>query len=89
MDDSSCDSLPMVFLTGYRINYVAGGSAVPLYSSSESRSPGIAVCYHSLTAWFHVNDGKSDGIVTNVIDQNFDPKNEVYRQLTPDGELAP
>jgi hypothetical protein len=30
VDSSSSNLVPLVFLTGYRINYVPGGSAVPL-----------------------------------------------------------
>ena len=59
---SDSDDLPMVFMTGYKVNYVPGGSAVtiikpyPHYGVYTWRNwwygyglagPGIAVCYKS------------------------------------------
>ncbi len=89
MDDKSSDFLPVVFLTGYRINYMQGGTAVPLFSSSESGPPGIAVCYHGGSATWLKNDGQPDGIVMNFISSNFKPEGKNYVQLTPDGPLGP
>jgi hypothetical protein len=87
LDAGSSDLLPVVFLTGYRINYVPGGSAVPLFSSSEDRPPGIAVCYHGNNPAWLKNDGQPDRIVKNFISTAFDPAGKKYQQLTPDGPL--
>jgi len=85
MDDKSSDFLPVVFLTGYRVNYMQGGKAVPLFSSSEPGPPGIAVCYHGGSAAWLKNDGHPVGIIANFISPNFVPDGKKYQQLTPDG----
>ena len=87
LDVTSSDLVPVVFSTGYKINYVPGGSAVPLFSSSEDRPSGIAVHYHGNNAAWLKNDGQPDGIVTNFISQAFEPAGKKYQQLTPDGPL--
>ncbi len=89
VDATSPDALPLVFLTGYKVNYVPDGSAVPLFSTNGKRLPGIAVCYHGNNSAFIRSDGKSDGVVTNFIFQKFDPADKKYQQLTPDGPVAP
>ena len=61
MDSSSSDLLPLVFLTGYKVTYVPGGTAVPIIkpyppytriwshgwngAADPAENPGIAVCY--------------------------------------------
>jgi hypothetical protein len=87
LDAGSSDLMPVVFSTGYRINYAPGGSAVPLSLSSEDKLSGIAVCYHGNNSAWLKNDGQPDGMVTNFISQAFDPAGKKYQQLTPDGPL--
>jgi hypothetical protein len=89
LNSTSSDYLPMVFSTGYKINYVPNGSAIPLFSASEGRPPGIAVTYHDGSTSFSVDDGKPDGIITNFINAKFDAAGTKYQQLTPDGPLSP
>jgi hypothetical protein len=89
VDEKSPDDLPVVFTTGYKIEYVAGGNAVPLFSSSEGRSEGIAVCYHSNSARYLPDDGLSNGTIAPIIDQDFNSAGKKYQQLTPDGPLGP
>jgi hypothetical protein len=89
VDVSSSDLLPVIFSTGYRINYVPGGNALPISPSSEDKPPGIAVHYHGNNAAWLKNDGQIDGIVTNFISPAFDPAGKEYQQLTPDGPLPP
>jgi len=89
VDANSSDLLPVFFLTGYRINYVPGGSAVPFFLTPENRPKGIAVCYHGNNAAWLKNDGLLDGVVTNFISQAFDPAGKKYQQLTPDGPFGP
>ena len=54
--------LPMVFLTGYRIQYGPNGTAEPLKSLS-SRFHGIAVSYKGNNSTFIRDDGLPDGVV--------------------------
>ena len=77
-DDS--DELPLIFPTGYKIDYVAGGKAHLL---SNGWRDGISVFYKNNSAAFCV--AQSGGVP--IIDATFDPKGKTYRQLTPDGPL--
>jgi hypothetical protein len=87
LDAASSDDVPVVFSSGYRINYVPGGDATPLLSAPKQRDAGVAVCYHSNSAIWKV--GRSDGTVTNFISSAFEPAGKKYVQLTPDGRLGP
>ena len=92
LDPTSSDEVPVVFETGFRIEYKASGSAVPLLSVFAERPSGIAVHYFGNNSAFLKNDGLPDGVVTNFISQNFDSEEtgkKKYQQLTPDGPLAP
>jgi len=80
VDSNAPDGLPLVFLTGYKATYVAGGVAVPIikpYPQFEPRtwsqwligesvrSPGIAVFYKGDRATFRSLDfSEKDGIIT-------------------------
>jgi hypothetical protein len=88
LDRNSPDELPVVFSTGYRIEYKPGGQAIPIIGKDRYTQQGIAVCYHGNSAWFKKNL-TPDGPVPNFIpaDANLGPG--PYRQLTPDGPLAP
>ena len=77
-------SLPLLFCTGYRVEYVPHGGALPL---APGGIPGIVVYYCNNSAQFLPNDGKSDGFVPNLIPATFDTKGVKYIQLTPDGPL--
>jgi hypothetical protein len=101
LDAQSPDGIPLVFLTGYKITYKAGTSAIPLtpLNANMTRSwsdwwhnvqypvGGIAACYKNNSAEFV--RAATDGSVPNFIPADFDPKGKTYRQLTPDGELPP
>ena len=95
VDVNSPDSVPLIFSTGYRINYAPGGVAVPLFSSSynifssTNRPSGMAVYYHGNKAAWLDRDGQPDREVTNFVPTDFDPKGKTYIQLTPDGPLSP
>jgi len=41
--DTDYYDMPVVFLTGYKVDYVPGGSAIPLSKQREDRFQGIAV----------------------------------------------
>jgi hypothetical protein len=89
VDGNSPEGLPIVFLTGYRITYAPGASAVPLSKSFPDGLRGIPVCYKSNSAWFKKNNGLPDGTVANFIPADFNPAGKKFQQLTPDGPLAP
>jgi hypothetical protein len=72
--------LPLIFSTGYKLGYVAGGKAHVLPNGDTD---GMAVFYVSNAASFELATG--DAIL--LIDATFDPKGKTYRQLTPDGPL--
>ncbi len=76
--------MPVVFSTGYRVNYVAHGTAIPL---SNEKYPGILVYYYSNSTYFKTADVGPDGIVTDFISGDFKPDGHKYQQLTPDGPL--
>jgi hypothetical protein len=81
-------ALPLVFSTGYRIEYVPNGRAIPLPKKGGD----------SFTV-FYVNDSatilpintssETNGVVPSVISATFDAKGVKYAQLTPDGPLTP
>jgi hypothetical protein len=83
--DSS--TLPMVFLTGYRIHYVPGGDAVPLSGAAGTALP-ISIfpvgCFDGSAS---ADKPQADGVVHGFIPANFDPQGRTYEQLTPDGPL--
>jgi hypothetical protein len=89
VDTNSPDTLPLVFSTGYRIEYVSNGKAVPLVKLTWFGRSGLAVTYHSNSTQYIRDDGLSDGVVTKVISSDFDPAGKTYTQLTPDGPLSP
>jgi hypothetical protein len=99
---NSPDELPIVFMTGYKVTYAPGGSAVPIIKPYpqfgvepnerlDSMPPGIVVCYKSNSAKFmNFNNSASvnrDGSISNFVPPDFKPDGKTYRQLTPDGVL--
>ena len=79
VDSSAPDGVPVVFLTGFKITYQAGTSAVPISPSQASNF--MAVYYKNNNAMAKkVND---DGVIPDFIPADFDPKGKTYRQLTP------
>jgi hypothetical protein len=109
VDSTDPDGLPLVFSTGYKINYVPGESAIPLikpFPSHEfahrtwwqwwhgypepSDHPGIAIGYKDMSSAFRVltisNAGNS---VPQFVPSSVDLRGKKFRQLTPDGTLAP
>ena len=90
--DSS--SLPVLFLTGYRVTYAPGSAAVPIgktfppYLLSDSwftsldYAPGIAAYYlDNHTVWINAQ-GDS---IPNFEPSTFDAHGKTYRQLAPLG----
>jgi hypothetical protein len=105
VDPKSSDFVPLVFMTGYRIQYMAGGSATPLIKPY----PPYWSVRAELESWdtqptpdqkpgmavhYKGNNAvylilSSDKIIPNVISSAFKPDGHTYRQLTPDGVLPP
>ena len=88
VDGKDPDSVPLIFVTGYRMIYAPGGNAVPLKPSAIT-IPGLFVAYKNNSAMFKVDDGLPDHVVRNVIDPSFAPTGKTFQQLTPDGFLPP
>jgi hypothetical protein len=92
VDSNSPSGLPLVFLTGYRIEYKAGGSAIPSANFvNPFHNDGLAVCYKGNDAWFKVvkPEDANDGVVVNFVPPDFDAHGQKFQQLTPDGPLPP
>jgi hypothetical protein len=88
LDSSSPGSFPVVFSTGYKINYAPRGHALPLFLSSSGRPNGIAVFYvNNSTKWCGRDDGTYGEV--SVIDSTLNSDGKTYQQLTPDGPLPP
>jgi hypothetical protein len=98
----SPDMLPIVFVTGFRMDYHKSGAATslvrpfPCYHSRNSWFPwsygpfgGLAVAYKKNNAWFRNGQAGPNGfgVVPNVIPADFDAHGKTYRQLTPEGVL--
>jgi hypothetical protein len=90
-DSAAPDTLPLVFLTGYKVTYAAGASAVSLHPvprgwieewfGASGRKTSMAVYYKgNNAASLPVDDS---GLVAHFVSFDFDPKGKTYRQLTP------
>jgi len=93
VDSSSPDSVPVVFLTGYKVTFQPNAAALPIAQSltrswsewwngiSSDQIKGIAVATKGNYArWINADE---DGSIPNFIPADFDPKGKTYRQLTP------
>jgi hypothetical protein len=97
VDDQSPDLLPVVFLTTYKVTYQPGANAVPLQVAPRSWGdwwnarryprPFLVVAGKNQSSTFM--EASPDGTILHFIPADFDFKGRAYRQLTPDGELAP
>jgi hypothetical protein len=75
-------TLPVVFLTGFKIRY---GSDWNAFSLGYGPGTFIPVCTKECFAAFFRVD--KDGIAQLFASSDYDGKRRVYRQLTPDGPL--
>lgn len=97
VDTQSPPTLPLLFLTGYKVTYQVGASAVPLphpprtwwdwWHGKDYPDTFIVVSYKS--GYGMCVKSAPDGTIPNFIPADFDPEGKTYRQLTPDGELPP
>lgn len=86
VDSNSSDLLPLVFITGYRVTYSPGGTAVPL---GKPYPPRIVAFYKGNNAIFlsSATVENPDGSIPHFVPLDFKPDGKTYRQLTPDGPL--
>ena len=84
------DGVPLVFSTGYKISYTAGGSALlqKKFSFLQS-SDNEYLAYAQKGGFASYSHVSPDGTIPNFVPPVFDPKGKTYRQITPDGELPP
>jgi hypothetical protein len=91
--DQSSDTVPVVFLTGYKVTYQPSSSALNLHPAGwwatlfDKSGYGIAVCYRSNSG--EAMKAAANGSIPDFIPANFDPRGQTYAQLTPEGELGP
>jgi hypothetical protein len=93
--DQMPDDFPVVFLSGFKVNYQAGAKAVPL-GGPRSWADWLKGRHHAWSMLECTKDGKAsfvptapDGAIPNFIPADFDSNGRTYRQLTPDGALGP
>ena len=88
VDADVSDVLPLIYITGYRVTYAPGGSAVPRIKPFPS---GIVAYYKGNNTKFILPDpgAEANGSILNFVPADFDPKGKTYRQLTPEGALPP
>jgi hypothetical protein len=79
-DDS--DSLPLVFTTGYKLQYRPKGDALPLTHVST-----IYLILTRKNGAIDIRTSVAKGVVPLAILSSFDTKGRTYQQLTPDGPL--
>jgi len=102
LDSSDPDTIPVVYLTGFRMSYTRGGNAVPLikpYSISVPDGEGWFSASRQtysgpsgLAVAYKSNSTKfisldDKGIVPNVLPSEFEDNDARYHQLTPNGAL--
>jgi hypothetical protein len=90
VDGSTSGDVPVVFDTGYRIEYKPGGSATPLPGRArpDSCRDGLSVCCHDNNA-FVKPITLIDGTVANFIPATSHLGPGPFTQLTPEGPLSP
>ena len=88
VDADVSDVLPLIFITGYKVTYAPGGSAVPRVKPYPS---GIVAYYKGTSSKFIIPGSSPDanGSIANFVPVDFDPKGKTYHQLTPEGTLPP
>jgi hypothetical protein len=89
LNGNSPEGTPVVFLTGFRVTYNAGGDALML-KPDASRLGGTVVCYHCQNAFVIAAPSSRGNIdIENFVPRDFIPGEAQFQQLTPDGPLPP
>ena len=96
VDSDSSDSVPMVFLSGYKVTYAANANAVPLPRPpltwlqwwEGDQYPDFIIVIHKSNA-AHAFKANPDGSIPNFIPSEFTTGDYKYIQLSPDGPLGP
>jgi hypothetical protein len=83
-------TVPVVFSTGYRIEYKPGGQAVPLpgHARPDAFDQGILVAYPGHKAFYRIGDKSAGGAVKEVVPSQAQIGAGPFTQLTPDGPLT-
>ena len=97
LDGTLPDDLPVVFTTGYRIDYSPGKAAAPITNSNLPNYAGV-ICaggnaygiwadkrWSDQIPWYFLPDHS----IANFISADYKPNGRTYQQLTPDGPLGP
>jgi len=99
--DPAGPRIPLVYTTGFKIDFKPRGSATSLKPFSPSFNLAFAHWWDSaknptehITMAYSDNSSTNvpltrEGTAPNIIPADFDPKGKTYHQLTPDGELPP
>lgn len=87
IDASSPDNLPVVFLTGYKIIYSAGASALPLSSEVKDRIPCMAVAYKDMTATYFGRNNFLRNYITRGYAPQFVGENDLGPGALSDGTI--
>lgn len=93
--EDSPHQIPLVYMTGYKVVYKAGTSAVPETSPSStwwqwltvSAYPRNFTIVRDLSGWSRLLRAAPDGSIPHFMPTNFSDGGTIYRQLTPDGKL--
>jgi hypothetical protein len=89
LDISAPDSLPLIYMTGYKIAYKPNGAAVPLAKTPPGGlPPGLTVMYKNNSTRFLRPTEGGDGSIPNFMPSDY-PTGKDYHQLTPDGAMKP
>ena len=94
VDKGSPGELPVVFVTGYRVTYAPGGTAIPLFEHHYISS--AVTCFdgsnYAIFEGIGISENRpyyqSNGAILNFIPARFDAAGKKYVQLTPNGPLG-
>jgi hypothetical protein len=103
VDIPAPDYLPLVFSTGYKVDYKQGASAfamvppqnkwfgleslIGVSSRTDTVDPSDAIVICYKGPNACTIKADSNGHISNFVSTNFNANGKTYRQLTPDGEL--
>jgi hypothetical protein len=97
LDGNLPDDLPVVFTTGYKIDYSPGKAAIPIVRSNLPNYAGVFCAggnaygiwadhkWSDQIPWYFLPDHS----IANFISADYKPNGRNFQQLTPDGPLPP
>jgi hypothetical protein len=87
VDWRSSENVPLIFCTGYRIEYKPGGRALPLPNRSRPAFDHVAMVNNRGAARLFQSGASPYSSIPNFIPANASLGTTTYTQLTPDGPL--